>query len=99
MYLYVVHVHVHEASMYLYLYMSSNITCHTFTQCEQMGVELHDVSASVRPALKGRLENYRKELARIHKEFVSSQCVLHALYMYIVHVYMYCTCTCTCIDH
>lgn len=35
-----------------------------------MDVELHDVSPTLRPALKGRLENYRKELARIRKEFV-----------------------------
>ena len=47
---------------------------HTHTQCEQMEVELHDVSAGVRPALKGRLESYRKELARIRKEFVSDVC-------------------------
>ena len=41
-------------------------------QCEQMEVELHDVAPSARPGLKGRLDNYRKELSRIRKDFVSS---------------------------
>ena len=36
-----------------------------------MEVELHDVGPSTRPPLKGRLDNYRKELTRLRKEFVS----------------------------
>ena len=36
-----------------------------------MELELHDVSAGVRPKLKQRLENYHKELKRLKKEFVS----------------------------
>lgn len=70
-----------------------------YVQCEQMEVELHDVSPTVRPALKGRLENYRKELDRLRKEFVSvhSNKMLDIYtYMY-VHVYniftTYCICT------
>jgi len=38
---------------------------------EQMDVEIHDMPVSVRPQLKQRLENYRTELKRIGKEFVS----------------------------
>jgi vesicle transport through interaction with t-SNAREs protein 1 len=44
--------------------------------CEQMEVELHDVGPSTRPALKGRLDNYRKELTRLRKEFKQSQVAL-----------------------
>ena len=54
-------------------------------------MELHDVSTAVRPALKGRLENYRKELARLRKEFVSVDvCVrvcVRACACACVHVY------------
>ena len=38
-----------------------------------MEVELHDVSPGVRPALKGRLDNYRTELSRLRKQFVSQR--------------------------
>ena len=53
-------------------------------QCEQMEVELHDVGATARTALKGRLDNYRKELTRLRKEFVSrlliEYCVAKCIY-------------------
>ena len=41
------------------------------SQLEQMDVEIHDMPVSVRPQLKQRLENYRTELKRIGREFVS----------------------------
>ncbi len=56
---------------------------HTHTlQLEQMDLELHDASTDVRPALIRRVENYKRELSRLRKEFVSEYAS---------------TCTCTCI--
>ena len=49
-----------------------------------MEVELHDVSPAHRPAMKERLQNYRKELARLRKEFVR-----HVLSDTVVHVFFY----------
>ena len=64
-------------------------------QCEQMEVELHDVEQSARPSLKGRLANYRKELTRLRKEFVSPSpvyyCILsevHSPELMRIHVYV-----------
>ena len=44
---------------------------HTHSQLEQMDLEIHDLPVSVRRQAKQRLENYRHELKRIEKEFVS----------------------------
>ena len=39
---------------------------------EQLELEIQDMQASVKPQMKDRLKNYRKELERLRKEFVSS---------------------------
>ena len=41
------------------------------SQLEQMDVEIHDMPVSVRPQLRQRLDNYKTELKRIGREFVS----------------------------
>ena len=40
-----------------------------------MDVEVHDVAVSLRPQLNQRVQNYRGELKRLNKEFVSVDCV------------------------
>ncbi len=56
---------------------------HTHTlQLEQMDLELYDAAPDVRPALIRRVENFKRELSRLRKEFVCEYAS---------------TCTCTCI--
>ncbi len=65
-----IYVHVYELSTDIRMTMHLELLCLTL-QLDQMDLEIHDVSTDLRPSVKQRLVNYKRELNRLRKDFVS----------------------------
>ena len=67
------------------MYLDTHTLPTIVSQLEQMDVELHDVTPSLRTKLSQRLRNYQEELKRLNKEFVS-----HFYFLIMTRLLLFC---------